>query len=213
MRSRRIFFAWGLTREVSVSQASIETLAERAVNGDVEAFGALIRTQLPRLRRHVEGRLGAKVRELVEAEDVVQETVLKSSAAIENLHWSGEDRFFRWLARIAEHIIWNQSQKKRPAKLAIEPAETVVATPHTLSVRAERKRRFEESISSLSEDHRDVIRLTRLEGMKIADVAARMNRSPNAVKKLLARALDELRQSYGESSGSLFLAARVLSDD
>jgi RNA polymerase sigma-70 factor (ECF subfamily) len=187
----------------------IEELAERAAAGDRVAFDQLIRTQMTRLEKHVNHRLGARVRATIERDDVVQETVLKACTAVENFVWSGEEPFFRWLALIAEHVIWKASQKRR-VKLALEPVADLRTTPATRVARSERSERLERALEGLeraleglTDDHRDVILLTRIKGLPIAEVAVRMDRSPNAVKKLLARALDELRRGYGDSTGSL----------
>ena len=183
----------------------IADLAVRAAQGDAAAFDALIRTQLDRLRGHVQRRLGQRVRARIECEDVVQETVLKACTAIHNFVWTGEGPFFRWLARIAEHVIWKASQKMDVPRLTLEPVAPGEPTPSTRSARQERAERLERAIADLSEDHRRVVRWTRLDGRPIAEVAELMNRSPNAVKKLLARALDELRRRYGASTGSLLI--------
>ena len=48
--------------------------------------------------------------------------------------------------------------------------------------RDERWERLRSSLEALSPDHREVIELARLEGLKINDIAERMGRSPGAVK-------------------------------
>ncbi len=189
-----------------MAHRSIKELAERSAAGDLSAFDELIRTQLDRLQEHVDRRLGPRVRALIEPDDVVQETVLKASTAVQNFVWLGEGPFFNWLARIAEHVIWKASQK-RPVKLVVEPVPDGRTTPGTRVVRKERAQRLERALRDLSADHREVILLTRIQGASIAEAATRMRRSANAVKKLLARALVELRRRYGDSTGSLRLVS------
>ena len=75
--------------------------------------------------------------------------------------------------------------------------------------REERFERLEASLEKLSVDHREVILLTRVEGLTFAETAARMGRSPDAVKQLLYRALRELRSTFGETA-SLHLPDRRL---
>ena len=185
-----------------MSQPTIEEIAERAASGDADAFDELIHTQLDRLSTHVKSRLGPRLRESIESDDVVQETILKACSAVQNFVWTGEGPFFRWLARIAEHVIWTVSQKQR-VKLALAPVRDGRVTPSTRAARQERRERLDRALGDLTDEHRVVITLTRLEGLPIAEVATRMGRSPNAVKKLLARALAKLRSRYGESTGSL----------
>ena len=68
---------------------------------------------------------------------------------------------------------------------------------------------MEKALESLSDDHRQVVTLARLEGLKVKEIAKRMDRSPDAVKKLLARALMHLKESFGDTE-SFHLPDRVL---
>ena len=78
--------------------------------------------------------------------------------------------------------------------------------------RQERFDRLSKSVESLSPDYRIVIRLARIEGLKIGEIADRMNRSPSAVRNLLLRAMRELKKSFGETE-SLSLPDRRLGDE
>lgn len=89
---------------------STEDLAHRARAGDREAFEELIRPLRSRLEDQVQARMGERVRATVEAEEVVQETLLKAYESIERLEWQGEEAFYRWLGVIAEHVIWHHAE-------------------------------------------------------------------------------------------------------
>ena len=65
--------------------------------------------------------------------------------------------------------------------------------------RKERFDRLQEALKKLSPDHRQVILLARIEGLPMAQIAERMNRSPKAVHQLLWRALQNLRTTFGET--------------
>ena len=64
-------------------------------------------------------------------------------------------------------------------------------------------------MEGLKADYRQMILLCRIEGLSIRETAQRMHRSPNAVKKLLARALKELKDRFGDTE-SLSLPPRSL---
>jgi RNA polymerase sigma-70 factor (ECF subfamily) len=55
-----------------------------------------------------------------------------------------------------------------------------------------------DALAELGEDHREVLVLHHLEGLGWDEVARRMGRTPNAVRKLWARALDQLRPLIDE---------------
>ncbi|MBN1419388.1 MAG: sigma-70 region 4 domain-containing protein, partial [Planctomycetes bacterium] len=48
-------------------------------------------------------------------------------------------------------------------------------------------------------EYREAIRLARIEGLKVKEIAERLGKSPGAVKHLLARGLKELRRRFGET--------------
>src|SRR2546427_206956 len=55
-------------------------------------------------------------------------------------------------------------------------------------------------LGRLPEDYREVVILRHLEGLSFPQVARRMGRTLDSVKKLWARALAQLRDSLGDSS-------------
>ena len=83
---------------------------------------------------------------------------------------------------------------------------------HAQLVRAQRPERLERAVSELSPDHREVIRLARFEGLKVAEIAKRMERSPGAIHQLLARAMDQLKHGFGDTA-SLSLPDQALDFD
>jgi RNA polymerase sigma factor (sigma-70 family) len=154
--------------------------------------------------------MGDRLRAKIEPEDIVQETLTVAFESIGKFRWRGEESFYLWLGSIAEHLIWSLSQKKAWGEIRL--ARDVSATGTSPSKRARRDERFdrlEKALDGLSDDHRQVLRLARLEGLKVKEIAGRMHRSPDAVKKLLARALLRLKESFGDTE-SLHLPDRRL---
>ncbi len=178
----------------------IAALIERAQAGDRSAFDGLVGRYRERLLGQIEARLGSKVRARIEAEDVLQETLTRAYQSIEKFRYQGEESFYSWLGTIAEHLIWNISQKQSSSYLELK--SDVVdddASPSRNLRRHERFDRLEKALNRLSPDHREALVLSRFEGLKVAEIAARMNRSPNAVYKLLARAVLELKKDFGDT--------------
>ena len=75
--------------------------------------------------------------------------------------------------------------------------------------KGERFDRLERAIGQLSPEHREVIRLARIEGLKVAEISKRMGRTPGAIHQLLARAMDQLKRHFGDTA-SLSLPDRAL---
>ena len=59
--------------------------------------------------------------------------------------------------------------------------------------------RIEHGLENLTPDYRRVILLARVDGLTTREIAERMERTPNAVKHLLGRALRRLRSEFGDT--------------
>src|SRR4051812_20935327 len=64
------------------TRLSSADLLERSRAGDSAALGTLVELYLPRMRRWASGRLPVAARQLVDTEDIVQDTII---AALRNL--------------------------------------------------------------------------------------------------------------------------------
>ena len=173
-------------------------LVEKAQSGDRAAFGALVCVHEERLRALLGARLSPKL--AGHLEDVYQESLLRAWRSLEGFQWRGEDSFLRWLGGIAEHVILDlaRREQRRPAQLGAEPPGTG-DSPSGVLRREERMDRLGDAFAGLRPDHRKVLELAHLEGLRTSEIAVRMERSPAAVRQLMWRALKALREDFGET--------------
>lgn len=184
-----------------VDSNSTRDLIGRAKSGDRAAYGSLIDRFSDRLTALVSSRIGPGLRDELDVEDVVQETFTRALEDLERFQWTGDDAFMRWLGSIAENRIRKGARKKGRSPrvehiLEIPKDET---SPSRALQREERFERLEKALAKLPQDYREVIRLSRVEGLKIKEVAKRMGRSQNAVKQLVVRALRRLKEVFGDT--------------
>ncbi|HAK94289.1 MAG TPA: hypothetical protein DCM87_04635 [Planctomycetes bacterium] len=193
------------------NEISNQELIERARENDRAAFEQLVERHREELDRFVASRLGAALRSVTEISDIRQEVFLKAFRSLPAFSWEGEQSFFRWLAGIANNLILHLARRGRLAERAVLQAEVPGSgvSPSRHLRREERFDRLEEALRALSADHRQVILLTRIQGLPIEEAARRMGRSPKAARQLLWRALRDLRHLFGET-GSLHLPERSL---
>lgn len=192
-------------------EGSTHDLIQRARAGDRAAFDALVLGVREPLERFVATRLGPALAARVEAADIVQEACLKAFRSLASYEWQGEGSFLRWITGIAHHLILQLAKRplaRERTGLQLDPA-AASASPSTTLRRGERFTRLEDALKSLSPEHREVIVLTRIEGLAVDEVARRMGRTPKAARQLLWRALQSLKQSFGETD-SLSLPDRRL---
>ncbi len=82
------------------------------------------------------------------------------------------------------------------------PVRDARPSPRAQVIEAEEARRLRLAMARLSPDHRQVIVLRSWEQLTFAEVARRMQRSEDAVKKLWSRAMQNLkRELTHEASG------------
>jgi RNA polymerase sigma-70 factor (ECF subfamily) len=189
-----------------------EQLLRQAHQGDRAAFERLVEIYKPRLEALVRVKLGSELRMRVEVDDIIQETFVGAFDSIGTLRSPDETVFFRWLAGIANHVIFNEArrQHRRPTVPFESNATTSDPSPSKGMIRDERFERLAEALDSLSPDHREVIILARIEGLSLAEVAGRMHRTQGAVAQLLWRALKRLREQFGDTESFRLPDRRLL---
>ena len=189
----------------------IAQLIARARERDRSSFDRLASEYRGRLTSIVESRLGVQLRLRLEVEDVVQETFTRAFRAIADFRGRDGATLLSWLRTTAEHVILENARAQsrlRTLKLDREVAENGVSASRGLR-RNERFERLEGALRGLSADHRRVVVLARIDGLTIKEISKRMDRSPDAIKQLLSRALKKLREEFGDT-GSLHLPDRRL---
>jgi RNA polymerase sigma-70 factor (ECF subfamily) len=179
----------------------MELLVARAQRGERQAFDELVAAHGKRLEAVIEQLMGSELRLEIEAEDALQETLAAAFRNLGRFEWRGPDSFFRWLAGLARHAVLKAAGRRRRGRM-LELARELPATGDSPSKGLERKERLERlqaALARLSPDHREVIRLARLEGLAVKEIARRMGRSEGAVMQLLSRALKKLKTAFGHT--------------
>lgn len=195
---------------VMAEESTLRSLVDQARSGSREAFELLVESCRGRLRSVVEMQVRERGGPL-DAEEVLQETIVRAFESIERFEWQGEDSFYRWICGISRNVGLKLIEASRKAG-QLETPERVPAnavSPSKALRREERFDRLEESLAKLSPEYREVLRLSRLERLKVKEIARRMDRSEYAVKHLMARAVRQLREVFGDTE-SLHLPDRRL---
>lgn len=210
-----------------------KALLERAQSGDRAAFDGLVAPHRDRLESLIRLRLGKRLRQRLDAEDVVQETLLKAYGSMGSFQWQSEAAFFRWLATIAEHVLHDLERQHLLSQKAAAGREVRLegplqggdcssstselgdllaksgVSPSRAFRRDERFTRLERAIDELSPEHREVLLLTRIQGVPVEEVAQQLGKSRGAVSMLILRALRELKAAFGHTD-SLHLPEKSL---
>ena len=196
-----------------MTPSETETLVERARAGDRDAFNHLVEHYQDRLAAAVRMRMGAHLRQRVDVEDVLQETFLKGFTSLNSFEERRPDAFFHWLKGIADNLLlyWARQLTQREQLQLNGDVKRSTVSPSRKLRRQERFERLEEALGRLSPEHREVVLLARVEGLPAKEIARRMNKSDQAIKPLLWRALQKLRGAFGDTQ-SMHLPRRAISD-
>jgi RNA polymerase sigma-70 factor (ECF subfamily) len=174
---------------------------------DLAALSDVLEQHRPALMAFIERRLGAALRGKVEPQDIAQEVVVKAL----RLAPTNVEDWFRWLCHLAEHCIVDEHRRFTAGKratdrersgnaLSEEDGQELVAllsasmtTPSQAVVRNERQRQLDEALATLPDDQRELLRLRYGEGLATRDIAIRLNKTDGAVRVLLTRIVQRLR--------------------
>lgn len=182
---------------------------ELARSGDVAARGYLL--ELYRDYLHLMGRslIGQGLQAKFDPSDIVQETFLKAFREFGQFLGEGEPELVAWLRRILIRTLIDQSRYHRSQSrnhVRQESLERVSLgthhpladegrSPSAIAMDHEQADLIAEALERLPEDYRAVFVLRNVEHVPMEEIAARMGRSTNAVRKLWTRAMLALRQA------------------
>jgi RNA polymerase sigma-70 factor, ECF subfamily len=182
---------------------SDRTLVERVKAGDVRAFEMLHRRYYARIYRFAFLRLGSAE----DAADVASHTFCKALSALHSYQFKRTESIYPWLHRIASNAVVDVV-RDRPAggmlSLDAQAAEDVDSfleylpddglSPQELVERSEVQETVRQAINKLPANQARAIALRFLGDLSIREIAQALGITEGAVKSLLHRALQGMRQ-------------------
>ncbi|MCG6154297.1 RNA polymerase sigma factor [Rubinisphaera margarita] len=176
----------------------------RVREGDEEAFGEIVEGYQDRVISIFATILGSQDA----AEDLAQETFLRVYRA--RHAYEPQAKFSTWLFRIANNLASNSRRSKQrrkevqfgtgesgPQSMRIPEknvAEKSSLMPARQLDRTELSAVIQDALENLNDRQRIAVLLNKFEEMSYADIAETLELSPSAVKSLLSRARENLRE-------------------
>jgi RNA polymerase sigma-70 factor (ECF subfamily) len=194
-----------------------EELLRLAQEGDRQAAGLLLerfRNYLSLLARlQIDRRLQGKI----DAADVVQETFLKAHRHFKQFRGSTEAELAGWLrkilamnlANVMRHYYRRQRRDvrlERELSVELDHSSRILdhglvsrqSSPSQQALRREQAVLLADLLERLPANYREVMILRHLEGLTFPEVAQRMGKTVDSVKKLWARGLAQVRDAMGD---------------
>lgn len=191
-----------------------QILIENAREGDEQAARRLLVLYHPRLRARLLRQMDPVMRSKIEPEDILQQVYFEAFRAIQQFSYQGKDSFLRWLYAILDRKLIDEHRamraERRDVRREVKAAPAsgnqttyvdlmarVMAgggTPSKVVRRDEALGVISACVATLPDHYRDVIQMRFLEGLPVAEVAEKLNRSIGSVHMICHRALRQLRE-------------------
>ena len=178
---------------------STADLLVRIRDGDETAKNQLLRTYLPLLKRWAAGRLPDSARGLSDTDDLVQVTLVRVLARIDQFDARFPGAFFAYLRRSLVNNLRNEIRRASPGSGAPGDADDIAIDRTSPLDQALGKRTldaYEESLESLEDEEKAAV-ILRLEfGCRHREVAELLGKpSSDAARMMVSRALLKLAQN------------------
>ena len=147
--------------------------------------------------------------------DIVQQVLVQAVTGLDGFRGGTEAELRGWLRKILAHHLCHldrdmhrqrrdirreQSMEQKLAQSSMRLGGLIAGdgpTPSAVASTGENVARVAEAIERLPESQREAVTLHYLEGLKLAEVAERLDKSPGAIAGLLHRGLKTLRSQLG----------------
>ena len=185
------------------------SLIDAAKRGDRRSVEDLFTRYLPQVRRIVSLRLGWRLSQAFEVDDIVQDVLLKTFASLDRFEPRSEAAFRNWLSCSVECQLRDNARRLQTLKRAegrvlrfgdcdarvagLSRVEGNERTPSQLLADKEQGAELERALLRLPEQTRELLVLRYLCGFSYEDIAHRLRLREAAARKACSRAVRKLR--------------------
>lgn len=183
--------------DVASREAALRALMVAGLDGDRRAHKALLERLSGHLRAYFKGKLARAGRGPADAEDLVQEALI---AIHTHRHTYDRSQLLTpWVYAIARYKLLDHLRRaKTSADVPIEEAEQIVAQDDPVAV--ESAFDLQKLLAQLSPKARRAIQDVKLDGLSVAEAAARSGMSQSAVKVSVHRGLKALARMISKEN-------------
>jgi RNA polymerase sigma-70 factor (ECF subfamily) len=180
------------TVHVDLAAAEEHALIDRARQGDIEAFDAIMMRYETRLLRFLTGLVG----DIEVARELCQDTFLAAYQALPRI--KGELRLSAWLHTIALNRARSHHRRKRfRIFVSIEDHDLPSPTPDLQDALADSDL-VQRTLAKIPTQYAEILLLQITGGLSCREIAGVVNSTEGAVKVRLMRARDAFRRAYDQ---------------
>jgi RNA polymerase sigma factor (sigma-70 family) len=179
-------------------------LLSRARRGEEEALDRLCRRHRGPLRRWARGRLPQWARDVVDTDDLVQDTLLHTVRRIDDFEPRHDGALQAYLRQALKNRLRDEIRRRRraPARSELDSGVVLEApSPLEETVGLENLERYDAALDRLREEDRELIVLRIEMGLEYDEVAQSVGKpSPNAARMAVMRALVRLGEEIARGA-------------
>ena len=172
-------------------------LAGRCRDGDSRAADELYRRYAARLLTICRRYSGSSE----DAEDLMQEAVLKALDKMPSFSYRGEGSLYAWMSRIAINMALDNVHRAQKQPLPTEPVPDSIPEPSEEEMAGIPQERLLEMIAGLPEGRRTVFNLYCLDGYSHKEIGKMLGINPKASASELAKARIQLQKAINDELG------------
>ncbi len=188
-----------------------KAIAKRLLRGDERAFHDLFDDYFPKLYRFALARLNG---DEDEARDIVQETFCRAFERLDS--YRGEASLYGWMCQICRNAMIDRGRRlaREPQQIAVidddgtirSILETLAAPadeqPEAAARRSELVQLIQATLDCLPGHYGDVLEWKYVDGLSVAEIAARLSVSAKAAESALTRARGAFREAIQTIGGA-----------
>ncbi len=195
-------------------------LLEGVRRGDQDAAGRLLQRHRDALRRMIDMRMDRKIRQRVDASDIVQDVMVEANRRLQTYLENPIMPFHLWLRQMAKDRLIDAHRRHRASgKRSVDRERTMAMqasldrssvefvaqlcdpemTPAAAATMHELQQRFEEALAEMDDPDQEVVVMRHFEQLSNQEVAQALKLSEPAASMRYLRAMRRLRQRLTES--------------
>lgn len=139
-----------------------------------------------------------------QSEDLVQETFMKILAYRSS--FNGSSTFSSWMYGIARNTAADMYRKQKGNVMHEDIEEHEVVSEHCVTEQAvtcQQQDIFDESLASISAEHREIIILSRFQQLNYHEISSLLDCNLNTLKSKMRNAISKLHEQYQKLSGEV----------
>ncbi|WP_077284450.1 RNA polymerase sigma factor [Cognaticolwellia aestuarii] len=139
-----------------------------------------------------------------QSEDLVQETFMKILAYRSS--FNGSSTFSSWMYGIARNTAADLYRKNKGNVIHEDIDDHEVVSEHCATeqaVSSQQQNIFDESLASISAEHREIIILSRFQQLNYHEISSLLDCNLNTLKSKMRNAISKLHEKYNKLSGEV----------